>query len=124
MQRRNPKRSEAAWYRICPAGEEYNTLRRNREAELLREICALGLWGVWRSGAESERRSAWVLCLLCCLWQMGLFTCVLRLPGRKPLRHGSRSLTVRAHEIGGPAPTDNDKRVLEAEAPRVSARVE
>lgn len=42
MQGRKPKRSEAAWYRIGAAGAEYNTLLRNREAELLREICALG----------------------------------------------------------------------------------
>ena len=60
--------TQAEAKRSGAAGEEENSLRRNREAELRREICALDLWGeVWWSGGEGERCCAWVLCLLCSL---------------------------------------------------------
>lgn len=93
--------AEAKRYRISAAGEELNSLQRNREAELRREICVQNLWGVWRS--RGERRSAalrgcCLLCLLCSLPSCDCLLPVLRLPGRKPLRHGSHSLALRTHD--------------------------
>jgi hypothetical protein len=76
---------------------------------------------------------AWVLCLCLCSLSLSLaflygsnvvcLLAVLRLPGRKPLRHGSQSLTPRVHGIGGPDAWADDKRVQRVVGPPVSGWV-